>query len=253
MRLAFSALYLVTIAAGLYLTVIRGWPVLVFGLIGMFSAYFYAAPPLQYGYHGLGELSQLVNFSLVIGLGAFYVQAERLSWEAVFALLPLGLMMFAMITINEIPDARSDENARKRTLVVRLGQLWGVRLYGAGMILAYLTVLCCPLLGLTSYWTYLAFLTVPWFIQAFVVLRKNYSEPVSMSPANMLTIRIHNLTGLLLVGAYVVQGGIDRRGLDRMVIPAAVLLLLYLPVALTLSHPAGREEGDSTLGRKLNS
>jgi 1,4-dihydroxy-2-naphthoate octaprenyltransferase len=237
MRLAFSILYLVTIAAGLYLTVTRGWAVLVFGAIGMFSAYFYAAPPLRYGYHGFGEISQLLNFSLVIGLGSFYVQAGRLSWEAAFVLLPLGLMMFAMITINEIPDVHSDAKAGKRTLVVRLGRLRGVWLYGGSMSLAYVVILCSPLLGLSSYWTYLVFLTIPWFITAFIVLRKNYRDPVSMSPANMLTIRIHNFTGILLVGAYVIQGGIDRRGLDRMGIPVAVLLLLYLPVALAQISP----------------
>ncbi len=243
MRRTFTVLYLITIAAGLFLTATRGWPVLAFGAVGMFSAYFYAAPPLRYGYHGFGELSQLVNFSLVIGLGSFYVQARQLSWEAAFALLPLGLMMFAMITINEIPDVRSDGRAGKRTLVVRLGQRRGVWLYGGSMVLAYLTVLCPPLVGLTSYWTYLAFLTLPWFIRAFAVLRRNYREPVAMAPANMLTIRIHNLTGILLVVAYVVRGAMLRSGLIRMVIPLAVLLLLYLPVALAQFVPRTQAGG----------
>jgi 1,4-dihydroxy-2-naphthoate octaprenyltransferase len=241
MRRAFSVLYLVTIAAGLFLTATRGWPVLVFGAIGMFSAYFYTAPPLRYGYHGFGELSQLINFSLVIGLGSFYVQARRLSWEAAFALLPLGLMMFAMITINEIPDVRSDRRAGKRTLVVRLGQRGGVWLYGGSMSLAYLTILCSPLAGLTSYWTYLAFLTLPWFLRSFTVLRRNYRDPGSMAPANMLTIRIHNLTGILLTVAYVVQGAVFGRHPIRMVIPLGVLFLLYLPVALVKFVPRSRE------------
>ena len=68
-----------------------------------------------------------------------------------------------------------------------------------------------------------------------------------MAPANMLTIRIHNLSGILLVVAYVVRGAVLRRGLIRMVIPLAVLLLLYLPVALAQFVPRSRAEGsDST-------
>jgi 1,4-dihydroxy-2-naphthoate polyprenyltransferase len=245
MRRVFSILYLVTIAAGLFLTATRGWPVLAFGAIGMFSAYFYTAPPLRYGYRGFGEVSQLINFSLVIGLGSFYVQAGRLSWEAAFALLPLGLMMFAMITVNEIPDVRNDGRAGKRTLVVRLGQRRGVWLYAGGMTLAYLTILCSPPAGLTSYWTYLAFLTLPWFLKAFTVLRRNYRDPISMAPANVLTIRVHNLTGILLVVAYLVQGAVSGRSLVRMAIPLAVLLLLYLPVALVQFIPGSRKAGEA--------
>ena len=64
----------------------------------------------------------------------------------------------------------------------------------------------------------------------------------------MLTIRIHNLTGVLLVGAYVIQGGIDQRGLDRMLIPAAVLLLLYLPVAFAQLRPRKAERRSGPLG-----
>jgi 1,4-dihydroxy-2-naphthoate octaprenyltransferase len=153
-------------------------------------------------------------------------------------------MMFAMITVNEIPDVRSDRGAGKHTLVVRLGQRRGVWLYGTAMSLAYLAILCSPLAGLTSFWTYLAFLTLPWFLRAFVVLRRHYRDPVSMAPANLLTIRIHNLTGILLVVAYVVQGAVFGRALFRMVIPLAVLLLLYLPVAVARFVPrrrAGKE------------
>jgi len=113
MRLVFLSLYFLTCVAGIYLTLMRGWPILAFGLVGVLSAYFYTAPPVRYAYRGFGEISQLLNFSLVIGLGAYYVQAQGLSWEAAFAVLPLGLMMFAMITINEIPDSESDGTGGK--------------------------------------------------------------------------------------------------------------------------------------------
>jgi 1,4-dihydroxy-2-naphthoate octaprenyltransferase len=240
MRRAFTVLYLLVIAAGVYLTAARGWQVLLFGLVGMASAYFYTAPPLRYGYHGLGEVSQLVNFSLVIGLGAFFVQARSLSWEAVFGVLPLGFMMFSMITINEIPDAENDREGGKRTLVVRLGPLAGVGLYGAGMAIAYLIVLLCPPAGLTSWWTYLVFLTLPLLARALVVLLRDYRNPQAMLPANVLTIRIHNLTGILLIAAYVVRGTTNGRELRDMGIPLLVLVLLYLPVAVAVfSKPPG--------------
>jgi 1,4-dihydroxy-2-naphthoate octaprenyltransferase len=234
MRTVFALLYAATAAIGVYLTVARGWPVLAFGLFGLASAYFYTAPPVRYGYLGLGEVSQLVNFSFTIGLGSYFVQAQALSWEALIAVLPLGFMMFSMITINEIPDAEDDRRGGKGTLVVRLGKEAGVWLYGAGMLMAYLVILAGPPLGLTSFLTYPALLTLPWFLKAFVVLRRHYREPEAMAPANLLTIRVHNLCGILLICGYAVQGGLNGGNPVQMVAPLLILAALWLPVALRI-------------------
>jgi 1,4-dihydroxy-2-naphthoate octaprenyltransferase len=231
MLAAFVSGYALTIACGLYLTIARGWPVLAFGFLGLFSSFFYTAPPVRYGYRGIGELSQLLNFSLVIGLGSYYVQASSLSWEAALAVLPLGFMMFSMITINEIPDESQDREGGKRTLVVRFGPKAAVWLYGASITCAYLLILIAPLAGAASYWMYLALATVPWFVAAMRILSRNYRDPAAMAPANVLTIRIHNLTGILLILGYVVQGAVKGRSLRVMIVPLALLLLLYLPVA----------------------
>jgi len=234
MRQVFLSLYFLTCAAGVFLTMMRGWPVLAFGLIGVLSAYFYTAPPVRYAYRGFGEVSQLLNFSLVIGLGAYFVQSQRLSWEAAFAVLPLGLMMFSMITINEIPDSESDGTGGKRTLVVRFGRSAGVWLYGAAGAMAYIVILVSPLFGLTTFWTYVSLLTFPMFAKAFSVLRRNYMNPAAMAPANMLTIRAHNLTGILLIAAYVIRGVVGQRPPGQMIAPLIILLVLYLPVAVTI-------------------
>jgi 1,4-dihydroxy-2-naphthoate octaprenyltransferase len=231
MRAAFLLLYGLTAAIGLYLTVVRGWPVLAFGLFGMACAYFYTAPPVKYGYVGLGELSQLVNFSLTIGLGAYYVQAGRLSWEAAFAVLPLGFMMFSMITVNEIPDAQEDDRGGKRTLVVRFGARAAVRLYAAAMIAAFAIIAAGPPLGLTPWWSYLALATIPGFVRAWVVLRRNHGHPSAMAPANQLTIVVHNFAGLLLVAAYVFEGAVAGRRVLPVVPALALLGLLWAPVA----------------------
>ena len=238
MLAAFCALYGLTVAAGLYLTAVRGWPVLLFGIFGMACAFFYTAPPVRYGYHGLGELSQLVNFSLTIGLGSCYVQSRALSWEAAAAVLPLGFMMFAMITVNEIPDEPEDREGGKGTLVVRLGLRAGVGLYAGAMAAAYLVILGAPLAGLASRWAWLGLATLPWFVRAVRILARNYRDPVAMAPANLLTIRIHNLTGLLLVAGLLIHGAQLGLPMGRAWAAAGILLALYLPVAWKVFRPA---------------
>ncbi len=238
MRAAFFALYLVTCAAGILLTVTRGWPVFLFGVFGVLSAYFYTAPPIRYAYRGFGELSQLLNFSLVIGLGSYFVQARSLSWEPVLATLPLGFMMFSMITVNEIPDADEDSSGGKKTLVVRFGRKTGVRLYGLGLLLAYAVILVTPLAGFSGFWIYGGLLTLPLALRAYLILRRSYQSPSAMAPANLITIQVHNLTGFLLIAAYVVRGAVAGRNPADMILPVVLVLVLYLPVAVKIFFAA---------------
>lgn len=231
MRLVFTAAYLATAGIGLYLCAVQTWWILAFGLFGMASSYFYTAPPLRYGYRGLGELSQLINFSLTIGMGAYAVQTVSFSREALIVLLPLGFMMFAMIIINEIPDSRDDAAAGKNTLVVRFGAKKAIRLYGFAMTAAYGIILLAPLFKMASPWIYLAFLTLPLSFRAARIMSRNIAEPARLTPANLLTIRVHHLTGILLITAYLIQGLRNHRDFQPAFFAALVLAGFYLPAA----------------------
>ena len=116
MRNVFSVFYVIAIGIGILLGIMRGPFVLFLLAIGFFCAFFYTAPPIRFGYRGLGEIAQLLCFGPGIGLGAYYVQTQRISWEAFWGTLPFGIMLFSMITINEIPDYLEDrESARNGT------------------------------------------------------------------------------------------------------------------------------------------
>jgi 1,4-dihydroxy-2-naphthoate octaprenyltransferase len=198
----------------------------------MASSYFYTAPPVRYGYRGLGEISQLVNFSFTIGLGSYVVQTLSLSWEAFLVLAPLGLMMFAMIIINEIPDRKDDAAAGKNNLVVLLGAKKAVWLYAAAMTVAYLVILSAPIFNVASFWIYLAGLTLPWSLRAFGILKRNLNNPSRLAPANLLTIRAHNLTGILLIIAYLIYGIQKNHDLQPAFYVAFILAGFYIPAAV---------------------
>ncbi len=232
MRLVFISFYLLTIIIGLYLCAVQTWWILAFGLFGMGSSYFYTAPPVRYGYRGFGEISQLINFSFTIGLGAYVVQTVSFSWEAFWVLLPLGFMMFAMIIINEIPDREDDAAAGKNTLVVKFGVEKAIGFYGMAMAVAYSVIIVVPLLNMASFWIYPAILTLPWTIQALRILKKSSGNPARLAPANLLTIRVHNLTGILLIAAYLIQGLQNQREFQQAIFALLVLVVFYLPAAL---------------------
>jgi len=108
MKEVFVVFYLIAIGIGIFLGVLRGRFILFLLAIGFFCAFFYTAPPIKFGYRGLGEIAQLLCFGPGIGLGAYYVQAQRVILGGILGTLPFGIMLFSMITINEIPDYVED-------------------------------------------------------------------------------------------------------------------------------------------------
>jgi 1,4-dihydroxy-2-naphthoate octaprenyltransferase len=57
MRQVFIILYILTIGIGVFLGVMRGAFILFLLGVGFFCAFFYTAPPIQFGYRGLGEFA----------------------------------------------------------------------------------------------------------------------------------------------------------------------------------------------------
>src|SRR3990172_7436798 len=185
MLTVFSSFYMIAIGIGVLLGILRGPFVLFLLVFGFFCAFFYTAPPIRFGYRGLGEIAQLLCFGPGIGLGAYYVQTQRVSWEAFWGTLPFGIMLFSMITINEIPDYFEDRKGGKLNLVARFGREAGVWLFMVSLLSAYgaigvgILLKKIPLLGLIS------FLTLPIAFKTISILRAHYQDPIKMAPANL--------------------------------------------------------------------
>ena len=204
--LASALCYLAGIFIAIHLTLLIGWPILVFVAIGVFSSVFYTMPPIRYGYRGFGELSLLVNFGPVICLGAFYVQTGAMAWEPFVISFVPGLLMWSMIIINEIPDYEEDREAGKLNLVARFGRRPGVILHVAGLVGAYAVVLLSASFQITPSGVLLGLLTVPVAYRSFKLLRENYMDKLKMSPANLATIKVHALTLACLIAGYLATG-----------------------------------------------
>jgi predicted RND superfamily exporter protein len=70
-----------------------------------------------------------------------------------------------------------------------------------------------------------------------MILYRNYQDAQQMSPANMLTIRIHNITGILLIAGYLIDGTLRGQKFSSILGAIIVLIILYLPVVLTIFIP----------------
>jgi 1,4-dihydroxy-2-naphthoate octaprenyltransferase len=231
---AFTVCYIITITIGIYLTLARGLPILAVGLFGVFCAVFYTAPPISFSHHGLGEVAQLICFGIVIGLGAFYVQAQSITLQAFLATLPLGIMLFSMITINEIPDVKEDRAAGKLTLVARYGKKAGVKFYIASWVCTYSVIVISVALRLISPLTLFALFSLPLVYNSIKTAQANYENPKLMAPANLDMIKAHVVTSFGLIGGYSIQGLSNGADTAQLLLILLLLAVTYLPAALTL-------------------
>jgi 1,4-dihydroxy-2-naphthoate octaprenyltransferase len=201
-----TILYLVGAAIGVYLAVVRGWPVLWLGLIGAFLAFFHNAPPFRLYYlaPGLGELAVGLGFGPVTVLGATYVQTRQLDLGALWASIPVGLLIAAVLYINEFPDYQADKAAGKKTLIVALGREQAVWGYIVLLAAAYLMIVIGVVLRMMPLTALLALLPLPLVYRGIQGARRFHSDTPKLIPTNAVTIQIHLLTGLLLCVGYVI-------------------------------------------------
>ncbi|WP_113699997.1 1,4-dihydroxy-2-naphthoate polyprenyltransferase [Nonomuraea lactucae] len=141
-------------AAVLGLTLVvatRAWWILLVGAAAIAAAWFYTGGRSPYGYRALGEASVFVFFGVVPVVGTAYVQTEHLSWAALVASIPVGLLSCSMLVVNNLRDVGTDGQAGKRTLAVVLGAERTRRLYAACLIAPFvITLLMVPFVPLVA-------------------------------------------------------------------------------------------------------
>lgn len=187
-------------ATGIWLDLITpGHGIIFLGVVGMIFAWFYGAPPLRLGHRGgPGELACVLGFGPVMGLGAYWVQAGRMSWPAFAATLPIGLLMGLVLFINEFHDFDADRRVGKRTLVVALGPALAARVFvgllGMTPLLtaALVALKVLPAVSLLS----LATLPVFWYVARRTLA--TYANPRLLLPANLALIALHLVFSAIL-------------------------------------------------------
>jgi len=106
---------------GLGLTYYGGWPIIGIGVLSIVAGVIYTGGPWPTGYHGLGDAFVFCFFGLVAVGGTYYLHTDTLRWAAIAAAVPVGLLITAILVVNNLRDRETDARSGKRTLAVRLG------------------------------------------------------------------------------------------------------------------------------------
>ncbi|MFV0437051.1 MAG: 1,4-dihydroxy-2-naphthoate polyprenyltransferase [Desulfopila sp.] len=123
-----------------YLTSVGGVVLFWVGVASLLGTLGYSGGPYPLASHGLGELFVFIFFGLVAVGGTYWAQAVTITPLVVAASFPPGLLITAIMVVNNLRDRGSDALAGKNTLAVRLGEKRTIGFYRSLLAGSYLVV-----------------------------------------------------------------------------------------------------------------
>ncbi len=149
--------------AGIALSLLSAWWLVLVGAACIAGAWFYTGGKNPYGYRGLGEVAVFVFFGLVAVLGTEFTQTGSVSWRGALLAISVGSLSSAVNLANNLRDIPTDAATGKITLAVRLGDANTRRLW-VGLV--SLAVVFTVAISIGHWWGLLALLATPLFVIA---------------------------------------------------------------------------------------
>ena len=187
------------IAAGLAIVWQVGWPILAVGIASVAVAYLYAGGPKPLGALGLGEPLVFLFMGPVMVGASYYVQVQEVSAAALWASLPVGCIVTAILHANNLRDIEEDRAAGKRSIATLIGLAPSRWVYAGLMGTAFAVIATLGATGTPSPWTLLGLAPAPW---AYAAARDLFraDDRAAMNRMLVRSAKLHGWTGLSLAG-----------------------------------------------------
>ena len=164
MRTGMVLITVLILTIGVYLIYIAGLPILFIGLAAVISVYLYSAGPFPLSTNALGDLFVFMFFGPAAVCGTYYVQTLSLNTEIILYSVSIGLLITAILVVNNYRDIKTDTAGGKRTLAVVLGEKLTRVEYSLLVLIAYLIPPALVFLKDASPWVLLSLISAPLWI-----------------------------------------------------------------------------------------
>ena len=182
-KIGMAVVFALAALLGLYLAWLGGWVIIIMGLAAILSAIAYTGGPFPIGYHGLGDVFVFIFFGLASVAGTFYIQAGFVPPAVWWMTIPPGLIITAILVVNNLRDIENDRKAGKHTMAVRLGEKGTKIQYLICMVVAYLILIPVAWIGMIPWAALLAWLSLPFAVQATKVVLTQSGRPLNAALA----------------------------------------------------------------------
>ncbi|MDO9535180.1 MAG: prenyltransferase [Bacillota bacterium] len=136
-------------------------------------------------------------------IGAYFVQAASINWGVLWASLPVGCLVVAILYSNEYRDVNHDSLHGITNLSIILGREKARYVFYTLITSAYILVVVMVLGGLMSRWALLTLFTLPVALKPMRVMEttSHGKDSPQLPFIDVLTARLHLQFGLLFIFA----------------------------------------------------
>ncbi len=193
--------FFLAVPIGIYLLVVRGLYLLPIFIIGAVFVLAYTGIIARLGF-GLSEITAGLGLGTLPVLGTFLIIHGHFNWQALYASVPSGFLVFNLLLLNEIPDVEADKVGNRRTLPIVVGTKKAAVVYSVFIVMVYIWIIVGVITKLMPSWTLLAILTLPFGLKA-IKGALTFNEFEELIPAQGANIIVVLLTQLLLGVGYI--------------------------------------------------
>ena len=122
MKKAMWKIFALAIGVGFYLAYVGGWPIVIIGLASIAAGISYTGGPYPLGYHGFGDIFVFLFFGLIAVPGTYYLQTGSVTELSLWLGTVMGMLVTAILVVNNLRDRDADIISGKKTLAVRFGK-----------------------------------------------------------------------------------------------------------------------------------
>jgi 1,4-dihydroxy-2-naphthoate polyprenyltransferase len=158
--------------AGLYLTTIAGWEVILIGAACFAAGAGYSMGKYSLVNIGLADLFALVFFGFVAVCGTVYVMVGQVPLSAWLSGLACGVLTTNILVTNNIRDSISDRTSGRRNIAVYFGKIGGEIEYLVMLVVAYLVPVLLFWFAHTPWLIFLPWLSLPLAMSLYRQLKR---------------------------------------------------------------------------------
>ncbi len=188
---------------GIVLVIHVGWPLLIYGAIGIFCVVTYTLFD-SYKYHGLGQISVFINFGFLMPLGTYYtLTGDFFNFDVFMISIPNAFMITGVLAGNEMRDYYEDKKANVGTLCGRMSYDNGMKLYLFEALISFPILIVLVVFQYLPYYSLIALLTL---YDAYVLVKNAKKAKTDEHASFMLVPLCFKLNwhfGVLLVIGYI--------------------------------------------------
>jgi 1,4-dihydroxy-2-naphthoate octaprenyltransferase len=194
--------FAITAAIGLYFTKLRGWELLPLGILGLILLVTYSIWWVYYPI--LCLLAPGLGFGVLMVMGTHFALTGSYTWTSFAASLVPFFLVSNLLLLNQFPDVEADRSIGRRHFPITLGRQTSSLIYGAFLLLTYVTIALSVALGLLPLFSLLALLTAILALRAYQGARQDAENTPALIPSMGMNVIINIATpALLAVGLFI--------------------------------------------------